>query len=255
MASNRAPRTPDLQRMQINSLLQRSSLLRGPKGRILSPASFQGRVAYYTDREQGAFGGLLRELDAQNNPMKSLESLAKQDPSQTMGMLKSQMSFVFLQGGMAYFINYLFPDFLVAKMPFPLTFRFKSMLQRGIDLPSLDVTYVSSLSWYFLIMLSNAGLLFLFSALWGNNQRDQLQPLAEARAEEQSGVQTLMMMDAAMPPMMMPGMGGPDPKKQLTQEREALETATHEFALEGVEQQLLAKFEEDAHLGNLDEPL
>ncbi|EPR64177.1 putative membrane protein [Toxoplasma gondii TgCatPRC2] len=253
VASNRTPRSPDLQRMQINSLLQRSSLLRGPKGRMLSPASFQGRVAFFTDREHGAFGGLLRELEAQNNPMKSLESLAKQDPSQTMGMLKSQMSFIFLQGGMAYFINYLFPDFLVAKMPFPLTFRFKSMLQRGIDLPSLDVTYVSSLSWYFLIMLSNAGLLFLFTALWGS-QREQLQPLAEARAEEQSGVQTLMMMDAAMPPMMMPGIGGPDPKKQLTQEREALETATHAFALEGVEKQLLEKFQQDVHLGSLDRP-
>ncbi|PFH33085.1 putative membrane protein [Besnoitia besnoiti] len=244
-AAVRAPRTPDLQRLQLNSLLQRVGLLRGSNGRVLPTAAFQGRVTFYTDRECGVMGSLLREFDGQQNPMKTLESFAKQDPHQTMGMLKGQMSFIFLQGGMAYFINYLFPDFLVAKMPFPLTFRFKSMLQRGIDLPSLDVTYVSSLSWYFLIMMSSGGLLQLLSALW-SNQQEKLQPLAEARAEEQTGVQALMMMDAAMPPMMMmPGMGGPDPKKQLTQERDALEMTTHHFALEGIEKRLLLKFEEE----------
>ncbi|PHJ25247.1 membrane protein [Cystoisospora suis] len=244
-AAVRTPRSPDLQRVQINSLLQRSGVLRGANGRILSSAAFSGRVSYYTDRERGLLSTLIRELGAQNNPMKTLESFAKQDPTQTMGMLKSQMSFIILQGGMAYFINYLFSDFLVAKMPFPLTYRFKSMLQRGIDLPSLDVTYVSSLSWYFLIMLSSSGLIFLCSALWSSTEQQQLQPLAEGRSgrEEQSGVRALMMMDAAMPPMMaMPGMGGPDHKKQLTQEREALEIATHEFGLQGIEKRLLETF-------------
>ncbi len=36
------------------------------------------------------------------------------------------------------------------KLPFPLTYGFKFMLQRDINTPNMDVRYVSALSWYFL---------------------------------------------------------------------------------------------------------
>jgi len=36
---------------------------------------------------------------------------------------------------------------VLVKVPFSLTNRFKSMLHRGVDLSTLDVSYVSSLSW------------------------------------------------------------------------------------------------------------
>ena len=53
------------------------------------------------------------------------------------------------------------------KLPFPLTLGFKSMLQRGIETPDMDVRWVSSLSWYFLNFFGLNGLYRLI--LGGDN--------------------------------------------------------------------------------------
>merc|ERR1719482_911058 len=72
-----------------------------------------------------------------------------------MGMMKSQMVFMLIQGGTSYWVSHLFSGFLVAKMPFPLTFQFKGMLQRGVEVSSLEPGYVSSLCFYFFVMMSS----------------------------------------------------------------------------------------------------
>ena len=55
-------------------------------------------------------------------------------------------------------INWAFAGFLCTKVPFPLTFRFKPMLQKDVNLVSLDA------SWYYnkfqrINMISNVRLL------------------------------------------------------------------------------------------------
>jgi hypothetical protein len=49
-------------------------------------------------------------------------------------------------------VNYFFSGFILAKVPFPLTQKFRGMMQNGVDMENLDVRYVSGLSFYFLIM-------------------------------------------------------------------------------------------------------
>lgn len=44
----------------------------------------------------------------------------------------------------------VFSGFILIKLPFPLTPRFKQLLQANINTTDMDVTWVSSLSWYFL---------------------------------------------------------------------------------------------------------
>jgi len=67
-------------------------------------------------------------------------------------------------------INFFFQGFVLIKLPFPLTLGFKSMLQRGIETPDMDVRWVSSLSWYFLNFFGLNGLYRLI--LGGDNSAD-----------------------------------------------------------------------------------
>ena len=49
-------------------------------------------------------------------------------------------------------VSYFFSGFVMVKVPFALSFRFKAITQRGVEaLASLDTSYVSSFSWYILV--------------------------------------------------------------------------------------------------------
>lgn len=62
---------------------------------------------------------------------------------------------------MGAFVNYFFSGFILGKIPFALSPKFRMMLQRGIDLPSLDVSYFTSLSYYILLLFGLRGVMML----------------------------------------------------------------------------------------------
>ncbi|XP_028053515.1 ER membrane protein complex subunit 3-like [Camellia sinensis] len=86
------------------------------------------------------------------------------DPNMAMDMMKKNLSMIIPQTLTFAWVNFFFSGFVAAKIPFPLTQRFRSMLQNGIDYSTIDVSYVSSRSWYFLNMF---GLRGLFSLILG----------------------------------------------------------------------------------------
>merc|ERR1712216_452828 len=124
------------------------------------------------------------------------------------------------------------------KMPIPLTFQFKSMLQRGVEVSALEPGYVSSLCWYFFIMMSSSGLISFVSFFRSQGQSDsEDDPMAAMMGTMGGG--------------MMPG-GGPDMGKIYKQEADSLEILPHEFRLEHVEVELWKKWRKDRPAGKKD---
>jgi hypothetical protein len=147
-----------------------------------------------------------------------------------MGMMKGNMVFMVQNMVMVQGIQHCFSGFILLKVPFALTYGFRSMFQKGLaELPDLESSYVSSISWYFLVMY---GLRSFFRLAIG-------EPPLEVKEQEALAIQM--------------GMQNPSPPgksqdtaaiiKQLKQESENLELflQDHKSELDGVEKRLLGK--------------
>lgn len=55
---------------------------------------------------------------------------------------------------------------VLVKLPFPITIKFKSMLQAGVQTHDMDPRWMSSISWYFLCIF---GLQFVYVFLLGSD--------------------------------------------------------------------------------------
>mmetsp|Transcript_28504 Transcript_28504/g.72118 ORF Transcript_28504/g.72118 Transcript_28504/m.72118 type:complete len:266 (-) Transcript_28504:37-834(-) len=216
----------DLKEAKNNNMLQRCRQLRASAA-YLSGKAFTSRKAYFIKKDVGA----LMKPPKQKDPMEQLS--AGPDPMAAMGMLKNQMVFMVLQGGLGYWVSHCFSGFLVAKTPFPLTFQFKSMLQRGVEVASLEPGYVSALCWYIVVMMTSSNFLSLVQSF-----RDA------SKADPGDDPMSVMMgpMSGGMANPMMGGMGGPDMSKIYKQEQESLEILQHDFVLENIETELWRKW-------------
>lgn len=149
-----------LKRMQVAA---RAKALRS-NAHWLEPQVFAARKAYFNDKEDGV---LFEKLPEGASQMQLLS-----DPDAMNNMMKKNLGMMVPQMLTFAWVNFFFSGFIAAKIPFPLTPRFRVMLQRGIDLQNLDVRYVSSLSWYFINMF---GLGAIFNIFLGDVAVDDTQ--------------------------------------------------------------------------------
>ncbi|KRY90171.1 ER membrane protein complex subunit 3, partial [Trichinella pseudospiralis] len=157
-----------LQQIQDSHALVRSRLLR-ENGRYLSKHSFLMRKQFFNDEETGYFKVAQQRQSPVVNPMS--------DPSVMTDMLKGNLLNVIPMLVIGGWINWTFSGFVTTKVPFPLTLRFKPMLQHGIALASLDASWVSSASWYFLNVF---GLRSMYALILGeDNAADQARLMQE----------------------------------------------------------------------------
>ncbi|VVT58008.1 uncharacterized protein SAPINGB_P005991 [Magnusiomyces paraingens] len=210
------PKRQELKAVREQQFLVYAQSLR-TNGVNLSDESLAQRIAYQS--EQLKKGAYLKNPDAQPNAPPSLS-----DPSSMegmMGMIKSQALNFVPQTIMMTWVNALFSGFVLMKLPFPLTIRFKSMLQSGVATPDLDVRWVSAVSWYVLNLI---GLKSVFALLLGNDNTA-------------GGLQ-----NQATPAMPQLGTPGLDPSKLFIAEAENLQLTVPESLLNGIESRLLRKY-------------
>lgn len=125
-----------------------SSRLRS-HGNSISNTSYQRKKLYLLHKENG----LLQEK------ISTVPTSPLSNPNAMMDMMKGNLIFMIPNIAMMTFVSYFFSGFLCLKLPFQLpSNKFKLMLQRGIDIVDLDVTYVSALSWYFIVTFGLNGI-------------------------------------------------------------------------------------------------
>lgn len=85
-----------------------------------------------------------------------------------MTMAKGNMANFIPQTVIMWWVNYFFGGFVIMKLPFPLTIKFKDMLQNGVMTENLDVRWVSAISWYFISVL---GMNPLYNLIQGSDEQ------------------------------------------------------------------------------------
>jgi len=226
---NSPPKKQPLKAVREQRALLRSQVLR-TNANQLTRAEFQDRKAHLASAfESGAF---LKEPPPAEGGGPSTPPNPLSDPAQMDGMmdgLKKQMVMIVPQTVIMGWINLFFTGFILIKLPFPLTLRFKSMLQRGIDTPNMDVTWVSSLSWYFINLM---GLNSVYRLILGE----------ENAADGTRDMQAVGAIGGIIAGQQMAGQPAQDFVKLFAAERDNLELIEHHYVNDSVEVRYLRRY-------------
>ncbi|KAI8801139.1 integral membrane protein DUF106-domain-containing protein [Cladochytrium replicatum] len=206
----------DLKGVRETQALMRGRLLRSLGAFDIPYPAFQARKQYLTT--QFATTNYIKSPN-QTGPPNPMADPAGME--MMMEGMKKNMVMLVPQTVIMSWITFFFSGFVLIKLPFPLTVRFKAMLQRGVETFDMDVTWVSSLSWYFLNLF---GLKSIYTLILGeDNAADGTKDMAQMQ----------------MNPMQQPQQ---DMSKIFQSEKEFLDLADHQSVLVGVEERLLAKY-------------
>ncbi|CAL1701421.1 unnamed protein product [Somion occarium] len=182
-----APKKQPKEVIREQRALVRSQILRATASSSPIPPTYYKSISQYLS-QAFADGTYLKDGppqgDAPTTPPNPLTDPAAMDGM--MAGMKTQMVMMVPQMVIMGWINFFFQGFVLIKLPFPLTLGFKSMLQRGIETPDMDVRWVSSLSWYFLNFFGLNGLyrLILGNENAADSSRDMSTPFAAAAAPQ-----------------------------------------------------------------------
>jgi len=202
---------PNREQVKRNNQLMRARRLRA-NAQYIPATAFTARKHFFVQKETGV---LMQKMEAPN-PMSMM-----QDPNVMMNMMQGNFAMMVPQMVMMGIVNYFFSGFVLGKIPFPVTPSFKGMLQRGINLQTLDTSYVTSMSWYFLVTFGMRGLYSI--VLGANNETDDTKLM-----QQQMG------MGASGQPGQQPDMG-----KIFAAEAENLQIVEHNSLINGAEERLL----------------
>lgn len=128
------------QEIKIKNGLNRANKLKA-NYMFISEKGFKQRKAFFCRENEGFFTQKVEAKEA--NVM---------NPNMMGDMLKKN-----LLNGLYYIlvfvgVGYFFSGFILLKLPFGLSQKFRSMLQQGLNLPELDLSYVSAVSWCFILV-------------------------------------------------------------------------------------------------------
>mmetsp|Transcript_18866 Transcript_18866/g.21617 ORF Transcript_18866/g.21617 Transcript_18866/m.21617 type:complete len:301 (+) Transcript_18866:117-1019(+) len=158
--------------------MSRAVRLRTGSGNYISQNRWEARRRYFSDKESGHLREeserAARELEKLNEEGVAPGGIDPMNPMSMMDGMKGSMVFMVQNMVMMQGISHFFQGFILLKVPFPLTRGFKMMFQRGLgELTSnLDTSYVSSVSWYFLVMF---GLRGFFRMVIGDPSQEQVE--------------------------------------------------------------------------------
>ncbi|MCQ2816759.1 MAG: TMCO1/EMC3 family protein [archaeon] len=125
--------------IQVTNALSRSNLLKS-NFMFLSSKGFKLRRNYFCKNETGYFNQKHESKTDIMNPNMMFDMIKRNVTNAIYYLL------MFVGGG------YFFSGFILLKLPFGLTQKFRGMMQQGLNLPDVDVSYVSAISWCLILV-------------------------------------------------------------------------------------------------------